>query len=340
MGSKMAGRPLLAWSLARQAVFDRCKRRYLLRYYVGWGGWSVEAPPLTRLAYTLSKLTTLQLALGAAVHEAARDLATSLLNGQPLPALGEIRTRIRAALNAVVRSSRDIEAFLLQPRHHPMLHEVYYGGGLTAEAISRAAERLDLCTESLVNSPLWRELAALPAASILLIDSLALHQLDGTPVYAAPDLAYLSGPETATIVDFKTGNAQEEEVLEQLALYALAVREKLGEAAPTSWRGRAILLEHDTELICELTPADLERARVRVQNGYSAMRAMLLDEEGNVPCAPEAFPLATRRAGCPACPFWEICEEEVRTSRVPSGGAASDGVGGPLRTARDTRRLA
>jgi hypothetical protein len=323
----MANRPPLAWSLARQAVFDRCRRRYLLRYYVGWGGWSIDAPPLTRLAYALSKLTTLQLALGASIHEAARDIATAVLNRRPRPALQEIRTRIRGTLNAVVRSSRDVEAFLLQPRINPMLQEVYYGGGLSAEAIARTAERLDLCTEALVRTPLWEEIESLPPSSILLIDTLEIHRLDGTPVYAAPDLAYLSGPKTATIVDFKTGNAREEDIRSQLALYALAVREKLGTAAPESWRGRAILLEQDTELTCDLTTEDLDYARVHAREGYSAMLAMLLDEETNIPCPPEAFPLTARRGSCPACPFWAICEDEVRRGQLSSRGVNADPLG-------------
>jgi hypothetical protein len=338
MGSKIAGRPPLAWSLARQAVFDRCKRRYLLRYYVGWGGWSADAPPLTRLAYTLSKLTTLQLALGAAVHEAARDIATAVLNRRRKPSVDEIRDRVRAALNAVVRSSRDVEAFLLQPRINPMLQEVYYGGGLSAEAIARTAERLDLCTATLVRVPLWAEIASLPPSSIILIDSLEIHRLDGTPVYAAPDLAYLSGPQTATIVDFKTGNAREEDIHLQLALYALAVREKLGDAAPSLWRGRAILLEQDTELIFDLTDADLECARVQVQDGYSAMLSMLIEEEANVPRPTAAFPVASRRAGCPACPFWQICEDEVRGVHLPPRGVAVEVVGDPPRAACEPRR--
>jgi len=338
MGARMAGRPPLAWSLARQALFDRCKRRYLLRYYVGWGGWSVDAPPLTRLAYALGKLTTLQLALGASIHEAARDIATAVLNRGPRPTLTEVRTRIRAALNEVVRSSRDREAFLAQPRINPMLQEVYYGGALTKEAISRTSERLDLCTEALVRSSLWGELAVLPASAILLVDNLELHQFDDTPVYAAPDLAYLSGPDTATIVDFKTGGAREEDIRAQLALYALAVREKLGDAAPSLWRGRAILLEQDTELICELTATDLEYARVSVRNGYSAMLAMLLDRETNTPCPPEAFPLTTRRAGCPACPYWAICEDEVRGGRSSSRGTNADAAGALTCDAGELRR--
>lgn len=331
MGTKMAERPPLAWSLARQAVFDRCKRRYLHRYYSGWGGWSPEAPTLVRLAYALGKLTTLPLALGAAVHEAARDLATALLAGRPLPTLGEVRGRIRAALNDVVRSSRDVEAFLLQPRLHPMLQEVYYGGGLTAEAVSRTAERLDLCSESLIGSPLWVELAAIPRKSILLVDSLEIHRLDGMPVYAAPDLVYLSGPDTATIVDFKTGNAREDEVLAQLALYALALRVKMGGAAPPAWRGRAILLESGGELVCNLTTADLDSAATRARRGYGEMLSMLSDVEANIPGSMDAFPLAVRKAGCPACPFWQICEDEVRGSRTPSR-AADVAVTGTRRT--------
>lgn len=338
MGTRMVGRPPLVWSLARQAAFDRCKRRYLLRYYVGWGGWAADAAPLTRLAYALSKLTTLQLALGAYVHEAARDIATAVLNRRPQPSVDEIRSKIRATLNEVVRSSRNVEAFLLQPRLHPMLQEIYYGGGLTAEAISRTAERLDLCTESLVGSPLWVELAALPRNSIFLVDSLEIHRLEGMPVYAAPDLVYLSGPDKATIVDFKSGNAREDEVLGQLALYALALREKMGEAAPPVWRGRAILLESGGELVRDLTTSDLDCAATRARDGYGEMLSMLSDVEANIPEAMGAFPLSLRKAGCPACPFWQICEDEVRGFRTPSRAADVDVTGAPRTTVAANRR--
>lgn len=337
MGTRMVGPMPLAWSLARQAAFDRCKRRYLLRYYVGSGGWANDAPPLTRLAYALSKLTTLQLALGAYVHEAARDIATAILNRRPGPSLDEIRSKIRAALNGVVRSSQNMEAFRLQPRTNPMLQEVYYGWGLSPEAISRTVERLDLCTDTLVRLPLWAEIGALRPSSILLIDSLEIHRLGGTPVYAAPDLAYLSGPDTATIVDFKTGNAREDEVLGQLALYALALREKMGATAPAVWRGRAILLESGGELVFELTAADLECAGARARDGYGGMLAMLSDVEANIPEPVNAFPLALRKAGCPVCPFWQICEQEVRGSRAPLS-AANATTSGAARAAPGTSR--
>lgn len=327
----------LAWSVTRQRTFERCRRMYWLRYYGGRGGWRGDAPPEVRLAYALGKLVTLPVALGSVVHEIAREFTLAVRDGGPIPELGEVRQRVRAELNGLVLSSRDPQAFLRDPRGNRMLQEMWHGGAIAPEQAAQVSRRIDLSTSGLVRSRLWRDLRTVSPDAIQRIDSVELHNVQGVPMYAAPDVAYLQRDDAGVVVDFKVGaGGREEEQREQVAAYALVLRNLLGVEAPERWRGRILLLESETEIEYDLTEEDLSHALRRIHEGHAAMEALLLDPDRNEPRPREAFPLTRRRAQCPRCPFWAICEEEVR-SRGVMAQLQSEPWARPVLLAQDPR---
>ena len=322
MGGYRQGRPPLAWSLTRQRTLERCPRRYWLKYYGGYLGWKADAAPRIRRIHALGKLVTLPIGLGAALHSAARGFATAIQARAALPSLEVTRREIRAHLNWLVRSSRDPEEFLRNPRN-PMLQEVWYDWGLTEDLIHRTSMRVDECSLNLHEATLWDELRQLPNNAILLVDSLEVQSIEHQLVYAAPDLAYFADHETGVIVDFKSGSAKDDELHEQVSLYALFVRQMLQDRAPKHWRARILLLADGTEREWELGEEDFEAAALRVQSGSAAMRALLQDEASNEPLPLECFPLTERRYQCPRCPFWDICEPAIRG---PAASRARDSL--------------
>ena len=303
-------RPPFAWSVTRQSIFARCLRQYYLRYYGGFRGWAADATPEVRRAYVLGRMTDLALALGGLVHDEARRIAIAVRDRARVSTPEEIRKRIRGELNRLVISSRDVPAFLRDPQKG-MLREIYYGGEITSERVAQITDRLERCSEALLRCPLWEDLRHLPGEAVLLIDGLELCSLDGMLIYAAPDVAYLADASSAVVVDFKTGSSQREcELIAQVAVYALALRSRLGATAPKRWKGRIILLEQDAEIEHDLTEEHFAAAIEGIRNGTNAMRALLAEPERNIPVAAAEFPMTDCRTQCQYCPFLEICGPE------------------------------
>jgi predicted RecB family nuclease len=136
--------------------------------------------------------------------------------------------------------------------------------------------------------------------------------------YAAPDLLYRRG-ERWVIVEVKTGS--EEDVVLQLALYALYLRDGMRERFREGvWQGRVVNLATGDDTWVELEREDLERAEERIDDSVRAMHELLADRERNVPLGIEAFPLAAEEQHhlCPSCPFFQMCGAELARARRPA----------------------
>ncbi|MDQ3555301.1 MAG: PD-(D/E)XK nuclease family protein [Gemmatimonadota bacterium] len=333
-----AALPRFSWSHSRDRTFARCARRYYLRYYAGAGGWREDADPATRAAYCLRHLITLELALGIELHERAREMAGAVRARRPVPSAETLRARTRSAMNRLY-ARHDVAAFLTDPKRSPVRMEVFYERGTDPDRLARLREKMELCLEALCGCALWSELAEIRPEDVLLVDRLSAFALDGVTVYAAPDLVYRTG-EGHVIVEWKTG--PDPGVREQTALYGLFVREGLGASdAEGRFQVRLFRLDLATEERWEIGASDLAGAEARVRDGAATMRRLLRDAEANAPKPIESFPLTPHRGQCSLCPFWAICEDEIRTSApaglsgsiAPSAGQALPTDTAPERTA-------
>ena len=303
--------PPFSWSHTRDRIFSTCARRYYLRYYAGAGGWRTDADPACRQAYALRHLTTFELALGLEIHQRAREIAAAVREHRAPSTLAALRERTRAAMNQLYRR-RDVEAFLADPKRFPLRMEVFYGRGTDPERLERVRAKMELCLEALHGCCLWGDLAELGRRDILMVDRLSTLTVDDIPVYAAPDLVYRSDT-GHIIVEWKTG--RDPLVREQTALYGLFVRDGLGvPCAEGRLHVRLFRLDLATEETWEITAPDLEAAEARVQHSVAAMRCLLQGPEANMPEPKSAFPLTSSRGQCPRCPFWALCEGEIRNS--------------------------
>lgn len=321
--------PELSWSHSRDRTLRECARRYYWQYYGSAGGWSPDASRTAAMAFRLKQLTTLEMALGTAVHECARMVATAIRDRRPRPARAALAAHCRAALNGLWRSSRDRAAFEADPRGRPMLQALYYGREVGAEALERVRRKLERCVDNLVACPVWAELARCDPAQVYVVDSLTAFLLEGKTVYASPDLAYVSAEGVCTLCDWKTGHPGE--AGEQVALYALYARKALGITGEgEEVTGRVFLWGRSGEEI-RLTVGEPEvrAAGRRVQRSMAAMRTLLADPDRNVPLPMAAFPVlpSEARSRCPSCNFYGLCRGELEVARGPDGRvAAGDGA--------------
>ena len=305
--------PEFTWSHSRHHLFEECPRAYYWRYYGSHGGWRYAVGADTQLAWRLKNLTTLHSVLGAAVHDEARRSATAVRERHPRPSVEEMSERVRAALRAACLST-DRMAFLRDPKAHPMLRSIYYGGRNDRAEIDAVSAKIEPCLRHLHDSALWDRLAALSPASIVLVEAHDALEWEGVRIFAGPDVAVVEDG-CCEIVDWKSGRRrEEEEAREQLAGYAWFLTRKLGlEFVNGGWTARAVYLHDGEEETYVITRLDLLRAEHRIRESVEQMRGFLADAPTNTPLAVSAFPLLhpAFRFRCARCSYLQLCEREM-----------------------------
>lgn len=295
----------LTWSRSQQTTFDDCPRARYWATELAPTGWKRDASLISRAAYLLKTLTTLDMECGRVLHERAAECAVSVRAGEPIPALVSLREMSRARLRYVWVSQNRIPEWRLHPKSIPMLMDAYYGRGPTMDQAVRVRERLEQCTVVLKDLSLWAELAACHADDIAVVDKLDAYILPAAPiqgtsacaadhaadnscsddgmcppvrVWAAPDLIMRADPDAQwEVVDYKSGRAEVGEPLKramaQVVSYGVYLRHGLRAIGPNdSCRGRLILLGDGREMEFEIRASDLDVAEERIRRGALAMR--------------------------------------------------------------------
>jgi hypothetical protein len=319
---------MLNWSHTRDETFRECRRKYYYRYYGGTGGWTARAPEAVRHVYRLTQLTSFDQALGTAIHARARELAYAVLHEHPLPDLATLTERTRAELNQLYLRSRNLTEFLRRPREHPVLLSAYYGRGMSDTTVARIRGKMERCLSHLLESPIWTTLAGCPTNSAWLFDSPGSVQMADTAVWAVPDLVFTDPSGRPVIVDWKTGRVVRETALAQLGIYAWFVRDTLAlPPPPDGYAGYAVELQSGDVWAFALGTAEIQAAEQRTRSSVAEMDGLLEDPHGDTTAQIGQFPLARRRARCPECNYWELCEPEMLASSISTQSPGAIGNG-------------
>lgn len=309
--------PQTGWSHSRQRDLDECPRRYYLKSFGSWRGWCTPPDHPSTTTYLLKNLTTLPMALGIRVHEAAREVVQRILRGEDPPDYKDLFDRCWADL--VRLRSGDRTKFEKSPKRSPLLLEQWYG--IEEDLPSQYEDArilLGVCLENLLESDILEEIAAAGPDGVLLCDAVDAVEIPLSPdesvtVWAAPDLAYWSpARDLLTIVDWKTGSTRGAEM--QLATYAVYLRQRFRVPFTEGRiRGRVVALSADEQDRTHLlTRDDLIAAHARIRAGVDTMRGFLADERTTEPLPKWEFPMADgeRRRLCSRCSFAQICGPE------------------------------
>lgn len=306
--------PEWSWSFSRQQTFLSCQRRYYYNYYRSHNGWEYNAKAEAVLAYRLKKLTNIYLVLGDAVHKVAEQMVPRVLEGRGVLDADVVEEEIRRHLRRVWKSSRDEqELFLKRPNRVDMLHEFYYGLGVSDATIARINQRVKEVSQALVRSPIW-ELLIAPGTELISCEQFDTFPIGDTPCYAVPDLLFKTQAGQWIIVDWKTGEEVEDN-REQVALYALYVLRKHGVDREQIVARLEYLNEKTTrELVFSL--ADLEHVETLALASMEQMQRLLKDTDQNIPKGKEEFALTEAKDHCFWCNFYELCRDELERNRL------------------------
>lgn len=306
MGFEVRPYPEFSWSISRQRLLDDCPRAYYYRYYLSHKGWMREAPPASRLAYRLSKLTGLDALLGQEVDERAREVEECARLGRPLPSAEGLEAATRASLRAAWQSSKDHRTqFEDRPKDWVMLRSFYLKGGPPPEVeVARVNQKLAPCLRNLLAVPHWQRLAECGRSGCVEIPTFGHFLLNEVKVFAAGDLAYVHDG-VLFLIDWKTGRKEGDQEL-QVLLSIHALRRQQPFLATLPARGNLHYLAAGRDV--EVTPgADLEELVTEtVSSGVRQMRRRLRDPEVNAPFE-EAEYERRESALCPICNYAPLC---------------------------------
>lgn len=320
--------PGFSWSITRQRMLDTCPRQYYYRYYLSHNGWLDDIPERARLAYRLSKLTSLDAILGQQMDERAREVEACVRTGQAPPSAADLEEKTRLALRAAWKSSRDSRAsFERSPKRTVMLRSFYLEGEPPdQQEIDRVNEKIVTCTANLLTVPDWQTISACAQEGCVLIPDFAAFLLDGVIVFAAADLAYVADG-VLHVIDWKSGRPGDTDPTQVLlSAYCAGLDAPAGTNTATvlgtltglnrdlpegAWSRIRPVLHYlfSGDSVEPPVPADLVQfARDTVSPGIKAMRDLLRDPWENAPLPEAEF--ARRESGLCSrhCNFSLLCE--------------------------------
>lgn len=308
--------PGFSWSITRQRMLDTCPRQYYYRYYLSHNGWLDDVHERSRLAYRLSKLTSLDAILGRQMDERGRDIEVRVRAGDPPPSVAELEDRTRLALRAAWKSSRDERAaFEHSPKRTVMLRSFYLEGEPPdKQDTDRVNSKIAACTANLLAVPDWQTISECAQEGCVLIPDFANFVLDEVTIFAAADLAYMADG-VLSVIDWKSGRPGDSDATQALlSAYCAGLDAPvgLGYGLTDGSRPRIRPVLHylfSGESVEPAIPNDLAQfVRDTVAPGIRAMRDLLLDPVENAPLPEEEF--ARRESGlCNGhCNFSPLCE--------------------------------
>jgi hypothetical protein len=157
--------PDMSWSLSRHKTFFECKRRYLHSYYTSYGGYWKNASNITKAAFRLKRLTTLDMMFGSSVHnEINRILCESDVSYLDSKAeTHRMIKKIRADLNNAYMDSKYNQSLWYEnPSNFQILHEMYYNNELPEEKIKDIKEMIETTSNHFMSSKTFKGIVSRP----------------------------------------------------------------------------------------------------------------------------------------------------------------------------------
>jgi len=300
--------PDFSWSQSRRSTFRECPRKYYWHYYGSHNGWLDEATDESRLAWRLKKITNLYMVLGSIVHDLAARAIMRVRGGGVAPTASQLIEEGRAGLNRAWLMSQQRAEWERRPGQITMLMEFYRSSGPSRDQVERIRDKLHVSLRHLLTSESFREAVEAPMVEVKEVDRLDFVELEGVKLYAQPDLLYRLG-DAWRIVDWKTGERHASHA-PQLRTYAVYLKER-GDLPPGPVIGRLEYLGTGDSASVPISDRDCAEERGRIRDSVEAMRTYLADPVRNEPHPRERFPLREDTRRCPACPFYELCEDEL-----------------------------
>ena len=296
--------PQKSWSVSRLESFYTCKRQYYYSTFGHWNGWERDADPRTKQIYRLKKLQNAYTLSGQLLHEQIKFILENSLKS-PQNMLLAIRTK----LNEAVKQSKDQrQLWETWPNRVAMLHEYYYGEGISKKLGNEITARMKLCLENFLESSIYKSFLN-QEIKIIENDQADFNHFSfkGYKSYCILDLFYQKG-DRYFIVDWKSGKPAQAENGRQMVVYALYVLSQYPQISLSSITGvNKYLLTGDTKEYA-FSSEDILQCREFIEESIAEMDSYLVDSALNKPKPELEFKTKTGWY-CKSCNFIELCPE-------------------------------
>jgi hypothetical protein len=291
-----------SWSHSRHQLFNTCLRAYYYNYYGYWGGWEASAP--SRELYIMKNLSALPMWVGTRVHEVADEVTRGLPHRRSIP-IEDSRRKLHDRMARDFRASRSGK-YRADPKNILGLREHYYQLPLPDPTVKEYYDHGVQCVDNIYDGTVYAELAYSPNVRILHAEKRESISIDGINVWVVPDLIYQLKPNTAEVIDWKTGRRQRTPANVQLAIYAQFVSQRW-QIPPKGITVRTVNLSTGTDTAYPVTQAMLDEAVEHIRSSAQCMQALLVDPANNRADI-EAFPPTAKTTFCNYCNFSRACE--------------------------------
>jgi hypothetical protein len=299
--------PEKSWSFSKHKNYLDCKRSFYFNTFAHWNGWEYQAPDRAKHAYRLKKISNVYALSGQFLHE---EIAKSIKQGNV-----DVKNSakiIRNRLNkAVIDSRNNIDKWKQRPKDYNILHEFYYGDGVSKELGGKITARVVSSLENLKNSYTWNILKEKEVDIVEFEkENYPYFTLRDYKIFSILDLLYTKNGKYY-IVDWKSGRRSTDENKRQMGVYALYVLNKYPDACPSKINGYNEYLSIDDKEFFTFNESDIDNLQSEIENSMIQMDELLKDTEKNIPLEEEGY-LARVGEHCRYCNFIELCNEGLK----------------------------
>jgi CRISPR/Cas system-associated exonuclease Cas4 (RecB family) len=301
--------PDFSWSNSRHKTFLECARKYYHQYYESHNGWLYESPEESKQAYRLKNIKNIPILLGDDIHKVIDRQLKYFLAGKGLFTENELMGMVTKNLNqAYLDSTKLRQHWFNKPKRHQMLHEIYYGNGLSADAVAAAKIKLEMCVKNFFTSKTYQDILTKLEMHVLHSEDFQTFEVNGVDVFVVLDFVYKDvSQEKWIVVDWKTGKESEDD-RKQLAFYALFLsREHNIPVEDIILRNEYLLSGIHKEYV--LTSFEIDSAQQLMHDSIYHMLRYVEDPVKNKPVGKENFNMNSSYR-CQSCNFKEKCSAD------------------------------
>ncbi|WP_160725192.1 PD-(D/E)XK nuclease family protein [Bacillus sp. USDA818B3_A] len=299
--------PQFSWSNSRHKTFLECVRKYYHQYYESHNGWEYDAPEENKSAYRLKNIKNIPILLGDEIHKVIDQQLKNFLNGKGLLLAGEMVDLVTRNLNkAYLDSTKFRSSWFQKPKRYQMLHEIYYGEGLSPDVIASAKTKLRLCINHFFSSKTYQDILNKLEMHVLHSEDFQTFEVNGVDVFVVLDFVYKDVSQNKWIVvDWKTGKESEDD-RKQLAFYALFLSKQHHIPIEDIVLRNEYLLT-GTSQEYKLTPFEIDSAQTLMNDSIYHMLGLLDNPARNKPLSIDQFEKKASNK-CQRCNFKEKCQ--------------------------------
>ena len=292
----------VSWSNSSAGTLEGCKRQYYYGKYLAWDGWFGDSDPKRREAYQLKNMTSLPMWIGTIVHNTIEYALAVYEDQGELPTLASLKDLATHDLRLGWGQSTKAE-WREFPKKKVRLIEHQRGDKISKEDTDAAKAKIFHCLEVFYK---LCDVILKDVTGFIELENLHYFYLKGgEKVFLKMDCGVKYKDGKVLLIDWKTSKKRDENVYNQLAIYAMYVMKKY-----------KVKLENiQVSPIYLAIESFMECKSISQEQIDEVVRRIKIDTVNMIDLHPHGeslnigkFPVTTQTWRCNYCNFQEICK--------------------------------